>query len=200
MNYHNFDEDLMADLPSCVFGTGQHMTPIDNMNNLGTSVGIPTQNSRNPCNMPLMQRNSTTICPIPSANLQHHQYNQMSHHHHHQPGKFIVKKISKLNNQHDICLMTRVLTNPIKFFWMCVNNLDFMDSPSTSTQSPVNLSASANDINIIQNLNAPNNGNVGPSNNLSSFGGHNSPYKMQRQHQTAAARERKRVVRSAPNG
>lgn len=75
-----------------------------------------------------------------------------------------------------------------------------MDSPSTSTQSPVNLSASASDMNIIQNMNAPNNGNVGPANNMSTFGGHNSPYKMQRQHQTAANRERKRVVRSAPNG
>lgn len=73
-----------------------------------------------------------------------------------------------------------------------------MDSPSTSTHSPVNLSASANDVNMIQNLAATNNGSVGPP-NLSSYGGCNSPYKMQRHHQ-AASRERKRVVRSAPNG
>lgn len=91
MSYHNFDDDLMSDLPSCVFGTGQHMTPIENMNNLGTSVGIPTTNSRNPCNMTLLQRSSTSICPIPPANLQHHQYNQMPHHHHHHSGRLFLK-------------------------------------------------------------------------------------------------------------
>lgn len=81
-----------------------------------------------------------------------------------------------------------------------------MDSPSTSTSSPVNLSASANnDANVlIQNLNNAGSSNaLGGANNLSSFGGCDSPYKIQRQtHQTSAAnsRERKRIVRSAPNG
>lgn len=89
MSYHNFDEDLMADLPSCVFGGAQHMTPIDNMQNVGTPVGIPPSNSRNPCNMTLLPRTSSTVCSMPSGNLQHHQYNQMPHHHHHHhgPGK-----------------------------------------------------------------------------------------------------------------
>lgn len=73
---------------------------------------------------------------------------------------------------------------------------DYMDSPSTSTLSPVNLStAPSNDGNLISNASTS---TAGPS-NLSTFGGCNSPYKIQRQQQPAT-RERKRVVRSAPNG
>lgn len=73
-----------------------------------------------------------------------------------------------------------------------------MDSPSTSTSSPVNLStATPTDGNMIQNITNCSGNNGGPS-NISTFGGNNSPYKIQRQQ--APARERKRVVRSAPNG
>lgn len=55
---------------------------------------------------------------------------------------------------------------------------DYLDSPSTSMSSPVNLSAAAT--------------------NLSTYGGCNSPYKNQRQQTNV--RERKRMMRSAPNG
>lgn len=55
---------------------------------------------------------------------------------------------------------------------------DYLDSPSTSMSSPVNLSAAAT--------------------NLSTYGGCNSPYKTQRQQTNV--RERKRMMRSAPNG
>lgn len=95
MSYHNFDEDLMADLPSCVFGGGQHMTPIENMHNVATPVGIPPSNSRNSCNMALMPRTS-----MPSSNIQHHQYNQMPHHHHHHhhgSGKLLLNKRETFN-------------------------------------------------------------------------------------------------------
>lgn len=66
-----------------------------------------------------------------------------------------------------------------------------LDSPSAT--SPVNLSA--NDMNLIQIINTNNieNGSI----NLSTLGGSNSPYKVQRQ---ITPRERKRVLRAAPNG
>lgn len=73
---------------------------------------------------------------------------------------------------------------------------DYMDSPTAA--SPVNLSASAGDVNLIQIINSNNLDNSSIANNLSAFGGKNSPYKLQRQLPTG--RERKRVVRSAPNG
>lgn len=79
-----------------------------------------------------------------------------------------------------------------------VNNLFIIDYlESTSATSPVNLSASG-DVNLIQIINCNNIDNGCISSNISTYGGCNSPYKVQRQLTTG--RERKRVVRSAPNG
>lgn len=71
--------------------------------------------------------------------------------------------------------------------------LDLLDSPSAT--SPVNLSA--NDINLIQIINTSNIENGSIISNLSTLGGSSSPYKVQRQ---ITPRERKRVLRAAPNG
>lgn len=64
-------------------------------------------------------------------------------------------------------------------------------------ETPLGANLNENDINLIQMMNG-NNMESGLSPNLSSFGGCNSPYKMQRQ--STAGRERKRVLRTAPNG
>lgn len=64
-------------------------------------------------------------------------------------------------------------------------------------ETPLGGNLNESDMNLIQIMNG-NNIENGLSPNLSSFGGCNSPYKMQRQ--TASGRERKRVLRTAPNG
>lgn len=83
----------------------------------------------------------------------------------------------------------------IAFHKNCCFIQDYLES--TSATSPVNLSASG-DVNLIQIINCNNIDNGCISSNISNFGGCNSPYKVQRQLTTG--RERKRVVRSAPNG
>lgn len=126
MNYHNFDDELVSELPLCVYAS-QHLAnsqpdPV-NTSSLNASVGSrPNQN----------------LCGINVNTLRqqlHNPYNLQPH------------------------------------------SNDFMDTPSTSTSSPVNLSTAAN---------------------ISTFGGCNSPYKIQRQQTNV--RERKRIMRSAPNG
>lgn len=64
-------------------------------------------------------------------------------------------------------------------------------------EAPLGANLNESDISLIQIING-NNMESGMSPNLSSFGGCNSPYKMQRQ--VASGRERKRVLRTAPNG
>lgn len=84
------------------------------------------------------------------------------------------------------------------FLFIVLRILDYLDSSSAT--SPVNLSGSAsNDISFIQIINgvSMDNGCISP--NLSTFGGSNSPYKIQKQ-LTTTNRDRKRIIRSAPNG
>lgn len=126
MNYHSFDDELVSELPSCVYAN-QHLgnTPQDSVNasNLNATVG---------------SRAAQNICGINVSNLRQQLHNPYGLQHH---------------------------------------SNDFMDTPSTSTSSPVNLSTASN---------------------ISTFGGCSSPYKIQRQQTNV--RERKRIMRSAPNG
>lgn len=191
LNYHNFDDDLMSDLPSCVYG-GQHLTPIESIGNIAGAVGIGV-NSNSGVSVTLLPRNSTTICGLPTNNLRHqhsHQYTHIPqhhhHHHHHHPGKIIL-----------FFVWSDIFKRKISF--------EDYDSPSTSTSSPVNLSAGASHTSqSVTNTNGNNTGGGSGQSSLSTFGGCNSPYKIQRQQQTpqqtSTGRERKRIIRSAPNG
>lgn len=134
INYHNFDEELVSDLPSCVYAVSHlSSSPVDNADR-GSTGGIAANT--------VGTRTLTNLCALSATTLRqqlHHQYT-----------------LQQQQQQHS----------------------DYLDSPSTSMSSPVNLSASAT--------------------NLSTYGGCSSPYKNPRQQTNV--RERKRMMRSAPNG
>lgn len=123
MSYHNFDDELVPELPSCAYANHNLATVESAETGVESVVG-----SRGP----------QSLCGLNVNALRHQLHNPYVLQPH--PG-------------------------------------DYMDPPSTSTSSPVNLSTGTS---------------------ISTFGGCNSPYKIQRQQ--TSVRERKRIMRSAPNG
>lgn len=127
MSYHNFDDELVPELPSCAYANHNLASVAESAEQGVESVGSVV-GSRGPPN----------LCGINVNALRHQLHNPYVLQPH--PG-------------------------------------DYMDPPSTSTSSPVNLSTGTS---------------------ISTYGGCNSPYKIQRQQ--TSVRERKRIMRSAPNG